>query len=93
MPSSTYATPLLITGSRGDGKTTLLPEKTKTIPGNINYFSLSKYFVDHAEQLYYSNYFKYAHQEDFFLSLNDYLARLQIALKITGTLQPLKIMN
>ncbi|MDR2498688.1 MAG: UvrD-helicase domain-containing protein [Tannerellaceae bacterium] len=66
--------PLIIVGSAGSGKTALVLEKLKELPGNVAYISLSKYLVDNASFLYYSYGYDNASQEAEFLSLNDYLS-------------------
>lgn len=67
-------TPLIIIGAAGSGKTALVLEKLKSLPGNVAYISLSKFLVENAARLYYSNGYDNEHQEAEFLSLNDYLA-------------------
>jgi hypothetical protein len=67
-------TPLIIIGSAGSGKTALILEKLKTLPGNVAYISLSKFLVENASRLYYANGYDNENQEAEFLSLNDYLA-------------------
>ncbi len=66
--------PLVIIGSAGSGKTALVLEKLKTLPGNVAYISLSKYLVENASSLYYSGGYENENQEAEFLSLSDYLA-------------------
>ena len=66
--------PLIIVGSAGSGKTALVLEKLKELPGNVVYISLSKYLVDNASSLYYSYGYDNETQEADFLSFNDYLA-------------------
>src|SRR5581483_9733794 len=70
----TLPTPLIIIGSAGSGKTALMLEKLKTLPGNVTYISLSKFLVENAARLYYANDYDNENQEVEFLSLNDYLA-------------------
>ena len=67
-------TPLIIIGAAGSGKTALVLEKLKTLPGNVAYISLSRFLVENAARLYYANGYDNEHQEAEFLSLNDYLA-------------------
>jgi len=67
-------TPLIIVGSAGSGKTALVLEKMKTLPGNVAYISLSKFLVENASGLYYANGYDNEKQEVEFLSLSDYLA-------------------
>jgi len=66
--------PLIIIGAAGSGKTALVLEKLKTLPGNVAYISLSKFLVENAARLYYANGYDNEQQEVEFLSLNDYLA-------------------
>jgi len=66
--------PLIIVGSAGSGKTALVLEKLKELPGEIAYISLSKYLVENASKIYYSSNFDNEKQEVEFLSLHDYLS-------------------
>ncbi len=66
--------PLVIIGSAGSGKTALVLEKLKTLNGSVAYISLSKYLVENASRLFFSNGYDNEHQEVEFLSLADYLA-------------------
>jgi len=66
--------PLIIVGSAGSGKTALVLEKLKDLPGEIAYISLSKYLVENASTFYYSNGFDNEKQEVEFLSLHNYLS-------------------
>ena len=67
--------PLIIIGSAGSGKTALVLEKMKTLPGTVAYISLSKFLVEKASQLYYSDGYENEQQDAEFLSLNEYLAQ------------------
>ena len=69
--------PLIIVGSAGSGKTMLVLEKLKELPGNVAFISLSKYLVDNASNLYYSYGYDNEQQEADFLSFADYLALWQ----------------
>ena len=69
--------PLIIVGSAGSGKTALVLEKLKELPGNVAYISLSKYLVDNASNLYYSYGYDNEEQEADFLAFRDYLALWQ----------------
>lgn len=69
--------PLIIVGSAGSGKTALVLEKLKGLPGNVAYLSLSKYLVDNAANLYYSYGYDNEQQETDFLAFRDYLALWQ----------------
>ncbi len=66
--------PLIIVGSAGSGKTALVLEKLKELPGEIAYISLSKYLIENASTFYYSNGFDNEKQEVEFLSLHNYLS-------------------
>jgi len=66
--------PLIIVGSAGSGKTALVLEKLKELPGEIAYVSLSKYLVENASNIYYSNGFDNEKQDVEFLSLHNYLS-------------------
>ncbi len=66
--------PLIIVGSAGSGKTALVLEKLKELPGEIAYISLSKFLVDSASTIYYSSGFDNEKQEVEFLSLHNYLS-------------------
>jgi hypothetical protein len=66
--------PLIIIGAAGSGKTALVLEKLKTLPGNVAFISLSKFLVENASRLYYANGYDNEEQEAEFLSLNDYLS-------------------
>lgn len=66
--------PLVIIGSAGSGKTALILEKLKSLPGNVAYISLSKFLVENASSLYYAGGYENENQEAEFLSLQDYLA-------------------
>lgn len=66
--------PLVIIGSAGSGKTALVLEKLKTLSGSVAYISLSKYLVENASRLFFSNGYDNEAQEVEFLSLTDYLA-------------------
>jgi hypothetical protein len=67
-------TPLIIIGAAGSGKTALVLSKLKNLTGNVAYISLSKFLVENASRIYYSNGYDNEHQEVEFLSLNDYLS-------------------
>jgi len=69
--------PLIIVGSAGSGKTALVLEKLKELPGNVAFISLSKYLIDNASNLYYSYGYDNEMQEADFLSFRDYLALWQ----------------
>ncbi len=66
--------PLIIVGSAGSGKTALVLEKLKELPGEIAYISLSNFLVENASKIYYSSGFDNEKQEVEFLSLHNYLS-------------------
>lgn len=70
--------PLIIIGAAGSGKTILVLEKLKQLKGNIAYVSLSRYLVENARKIYYSNGYANEDQEVEFLSFQDYLESWKI---------------
>lgn len=50
-----YPLPLILIGSAGSGKTSLMLEKIKSISGRILYVSLSSYLVNNAKKLYFAH--------------------------------------
>jgi len=66
--------PLIIVGSAGSGKTALVLEKLKELPGEIAFISLSSFLVENASKIYYSNGFDSENQDVEFLSLHNYLS-------------------
>ena len=70
--------PLIIIGAAGSGKTILVLEKLKQLRGNIAYVSLSRYLVENARKIYYSNGYFNDDQEVDFLSFEDYLQSWKI---------------
>jgi hypothetical protein len=66
--------PLIIVGSAGSGKTALVLEKLKELPGEIAYISLSEFLTENASKIYYSNGFETEKQDAEFLSLHNYLS-------------------
>ncbi|MCX8515310.1 MAG: UvrD-helicase domain-containing protein [Burkholderiales bacterium] len=73
-----YPMPLILIGSAGSGKTSLMLEKLKTLTGKILYVSLSSYLVQNTKQLYYSQHYDNEHQEVDFLSFNELLETIKI---------------
>jgi len=69
--------PMVLIGSAGSGKTVLVLEKMKQLPGRILYTSLSRYLVDNARSLYFTNGYENEEQEIDFLSFNQYMATWQ----------------
>ena len=70
--------PLVIIGSAGSGKTALLLEKMKQIPGDILYVSLSPYLVKNAYELYHSQNYQNTAQNVSFLSYQELLETIRI---------------
>ena len=70
--------PLILMGSAGSGKTTLILEKLKTLTGNLLYVTLSSYLVHNARNLYYKEQDENEHQELDFLSFKELLETIQI---------------
>jgi len=66
--------PLIIVGLAGSGKTALVLEKLKDLPGEIAFISLSDFLVENASKIYYSNGFDAENQDVEFLSLRNYLS-------------------
>jgi len=70
--------PLILVGGAGSGKTALLLEKLKTIPGEVLYVTHSAYLAEHARELYYAHGYQREEQEAAFLSYRAYLETWQI---------------
>ena len=70
--------PVILIGSAGSGKTSLMLEKLKTLAGNILYVSLSGYLVHNTRQLYYSHNYENENQEVDFLSFHELLETIKI---------------
>lgn len=70
--------PLILVGGAGSGKTALLLEKLKTIPGDVLYITHSAYLAEHARELYYAHDFVREGQEAAFLSYRDCLETWRI---------------
>ncbi|MGE0048834.1 MAG: UvrD-helicase domain-containing protein [Acidithiobacillus sp.] len=70
--------PLILVGGAGSGKTALLLEKLKTIPGDVLYVTHSAYLAEHARDLYYAHGYQREEQEADFLSYRDYLETWRI---------------
>lgn len=72
------AIPLVLIGSAGSGKTSLILEKLKMLPGDLLYVTLSSYLVHNARRLYYAaNYVNEAQFVDF-LSFQEFLETIRI---------------
>ncbi|MFS2016263.1 UvrD-helicase domain-containing protein [Massilia sp. CT11-108] len=72
------ATPLIIVGSAGSGKTALTLEKMKQAQGDILYVTLSAYLAQSARDLYYAHGFEREGQETDFLSFREFLESIRI---------------
>ncbi len=72
------SSPLILVGGAGSGKTALLLEKLKTIPGDVLYITQSAYLAEHARDLYYAHGYQQEEQEANFLSYRDYLETWRI---------------
>ncbi|WP_409409131.1 hypothetical protein AAE485_13825 [Acidithiobacillus ferriphilus] len=70
--------PLILVGGAGSGKTALLLEKLKTIPGDVLYITHSAYLAEHAKELFYAHDFVREDQEVAFLSYREYLETWRI---------------
>jgi hypothetical protein len=70
--------PLVIIGSAGSGKTALTLEKMKHCKGDILYVTHSSYLVQHAQRLYYANYYTNDQQSIDFFSYREFLEAIQI---------------
>ncbi len=77
-PVINCALPLILIGSAGSGKTSLMLEKLKTLSGNVLYISLSSYLVHNTHQLYYSKHYENDKQEVDFLSFHEFLETIKI---------------
>ena len=73
-----YNLPIILIGSAGSGKTSLMLEKMKLYHGNILYVSLSSYLVHNTRQLYYSNNYENESQEVDFLSFKELLETIKV---------------
>jgi hypothetical protein len=70
--------PLIISGPAGSGKTLVLLEKMKLLRGLGLYVTHSRYLVDHARQLYFSNGYRNENQEIDFLGLKQLIEKVDI---------------
>ena len=73
-----YPLPLILIGSAGSGKTSLVLEKLKVLTGDLLYVTLSSYLVHNARRLYYANSYENEHQSIDFLSFSELLETIQI---------------
>ena len=70
--------PLIIIGSAGSGKTTLILEKVKKMRGEILYVSQSPYLVETSRALYQSNSYKNNSQKISFLTFEEFIESIEI---------------
>ncbi len=74
------ALPLIIIGSAGSGKTSLILEKIKKMRGDILYVSQSPYLVETSKDLYQSYDYQNGNQQLQFLSFAEFIESIQIPL-------------
>jgi superfamily I DNA/RNA helicase len=72
------ALPLIIIGSAGSGKTSLILEKIKKMRGDILYISQSPYLVETSKELYQSYDYQNNNQQLQFLSFAEFIESIQI---------------
>jgi len=72
------ATPLIVVGSAGSGKTALTLEKMKQAQGDVLYVTLSAYLAQSARDLYYAHGFEREGQETDFLSFREFLESIRV---------------
>lgn len=70
--------PLILIGSAGSGKTSLMLERLKTLEGSVLYVSLSGYLVQNTRRLYYSHNYENERQEVDFLSFRELLETIKV---------------
>jgi hypothetical protein len=72
------ALPLIIIGSAGSGKTSLILEKIKKMHGDILYISQSPYLVETSKELYQSYDYQNNNQQLQFLSFAEFIESIRI---------------
>ena len=70
--------PLIVIGSAGSGKTTLVLEKIKQLRGDLLYTTLSPYLVQNARDLYYSHHYRNESQDVTFMSFRELIESLDV---------------
>jgi GTPase SAR1 family protein len=70
--------PLIIIGSAGSGKTSLILEKIKKMHGDVLYVSQSPYLVETSNDLYQSHYYLNDDQQIQFLTFEELIESIQI---------------
>ncbi len=73
-----YPLPLILIGSAGSGKTSVMLEKIKSITGRILYISLSSYLVNNAKKLYFAHQYYNEDQDIDFLSFKELIETICI---------------
>lgn len=73
-----HATPLIIIGPAGSGKTALTLEKMKRARGQILYVTLSPYLADNSRNIYFAHHYKNDDQEISFLSFREFLETMRV---------------
>jgi hypothetical protein len=68
-----HAMPLILNGAAGSGKTILLLEKLKTLPGKVLYVANSAFLTEKSKELYQSSGYENTGQEVDFLSFSEFL--------------------
>ncbi|WP_293910500.1 AAA family ATPase [Deinococcus sp.] len=69
--------PLIVVGSAGSGKTALVLQKLREMPGKVLYVTLSPYLAQSAGELYRAFGFENEAQDAQFLSLREYLETIR----------------
>ncbi len=70
--------PVIVIGSAGSGKTTLVLEKLKQLKGNVLYTTLSPYLVQNARDLYYGHHYRNDRQDVGFLSFRELIESIRV---------------
>ena len=72
------ASPLIIVGSAGSGKTALTLEKLKHAEGEVLYVTHSAFLARNARDLYYANGFEHPGQDAAFLSYREFVESIHV---------------
>lgn len=70
--------PMILIGSAGSGKTALMIERLKQIPGELAYVTRSPYLAEHAARLYHAFDYDNPEQEVEFLSFRELLESIRV---------------
>jgi hypothetical protein len=70
--------PLVVVGSAGSGKTALMLEKLKQVPGEVLYVTQSAYLAQNARNLYYASGFESENQDATFLSYREFVEAIRV---------------